>query len=78
MIHAREDYNQRVQDSSNIIPKDEPVFLLRAQDKFAFETVMHWANKCESHNPELAEHVRNHAMKMKAWPKKKLPDRPKE
>lgn len=35
MIHARKDYN-RIQDPLNAkdkgIPKDEPVFLLRAQD----------------------------------------------
>ena len=36
MIHARKDY-QRIQDPLNFkdkgIPKDEPVFLLRAQDR---------------------------------------------
>lgn len=32
MIHARKDYTERIQDSENKIPKDEPVFLLRAQD----------------------------------------------
>ena len=32
MKHFRPDYNQRIQDSANIIPSDEPVFLMRAQD----------------------------------------------
>lgn len=35
MLHARKDYNRRIQDSANIIPEDEPVFLLRGQDTFA-------------------------------------------
>lgn len=34
MKHAREDYN-RIQDPANLIPENEPVFLFRAQDKFA-------------------------------------------
>jgi len=42
MKHARADYNQRVQDSANIIPQDEPVFLLRAKDPVAAETVRFW------------------------------------
>lgn len=33
MIHAREDYN-RIQDPKGLIPQDEPVFLLRGQDRF--------------------------------------------
>ncbi|KKL64489.1 hypothetical protein LCGC14_2164550 [marine sediment metagenome] len=32
MLYARKDYNKQIQDSENIIPDDEPVFLLRAQD----------------------------------------------
>ncbi len=32
MLHARKDYNFRIQDSDHKIGKDEPVFLLRAQD----------------------------------------------
>ncbi len=34
MIHARTDYQKRIQDSANEIGVDEPVFLLRAQDNF--------------------------------------------
>lgn len=33
MKHARQDYD-RIQDPENKIPADEPVFLLRAQDKY--------------------------------------------
>jgi hypothetical protein len=34
MRHARPDYN-RIQDPAGLIPDDEPVFLLRAQDALA-------------------------------------------
>lgn len=44
MKHAREDYN-RIQDPAGLIPEDEPVFLLRGQDRFAPELVMDWARK---------------------------------
>lgn len=33
MLHARKDYNRRIQDNENVIGENEPVFLLRAQDK---------------------------------------------
>lgn len=43
MKHARPDYD-RIQDPEHIIPEDEPVFLLRAQDKFAVAAVRHYAD----------------------------------
>jgi hypothetical protein len=46
MIHAREDYNQRIQDSAGIIPDDEPVFLLRAQDRLAREALVMYYESC--------------------------------
>lgn len=46
MKHARSDYN-RIQDSLAVehggIPEDEPVFLLRAQDRLAARVVRIWA-----------------------------------
>jgi len=39
MLHARKDYNERVQDNANIIPRKEPVFLLRAQDFLMLRTL---------------------------------------
>lgn len=42
MKHARQDYN-RFQDPENKIPQDEPVFLLRARDKYAAQTVIAYA-----------------------------------
>jgi hypothetical protein len=42
MKHARSDYD-RIQDPEGLIPEDEPVFLIRAQDKNAPAAVRAWA-----------------------------------
>jgi len=42
MKHARVDYD-RIQDPEGKIPANEPVFLLRGQDKAAPKTVVFWA-----------------------------------
>lgn len=78
MIHAREDYN-RIQDPENKIPEDEPVFLLRGQDKFAPELLLRWAAKLRLNEGQvnMAIMVENHAQKMIEWQKKvkiKTPD----
>ena len=41
MIHARLDY-QRIQDPSNKIKDDEPVFLLRAQDDLFIPMLLYY------------------------------------
>lgn len=87
MIHARNDY-QRIQDPNNTIPADEPVFLLRAQDQTAAETVRHWVKL----NKKLLKETKDltpdqikgrkkaialaeaHAFRMDDWPKKKAAD----
>lgn len=69
MLHARDDYNQGKMDT---IPKDEPVFLLRAQDKTASATLRYWASlQPEGTLKQLAE---NHADLMDEWPVKKTAD----
>ncbi|WP_372775637.1 hypothetical protein [Mangrovibacterium sp.] len=77
MKHARADYN-RIQDPENKIPANEPVFLLRAQDKFAPELLLRWAAKLrlDGGQPAMAEMVENHAQEMIEWQKKtvKIPD----
>ena len=76
MIHAREDYN-RIQDPAGLIPADEPVFLLRAQDKLACFAVAYYAEMCKQNQaPEVAAKAQTHADRMAAWPKKKVPDLP--
>ena len=78
MKHARADYN-RIQDPENKIPKDEPVFLLRGQDKFAPALLLRWAGelRLSGGNPEIARMVEEHAQKMIEWQKSvkvKIPD----
>lgn len=73
MKHARPDYD-RIQDPINQIPKDEPVFLLRAQDETAAATVRFWASLNSQGDPQAVELARRHARLMDAWPKKKVAD----
>lgn len=73
MKHARADYD-RIQDPAGSIPDDEPVFLIRGQDKFAAEAVRGYARLVQNDNPEMAKVCRDWADKMDAWPKKKSPD----
>lgn len=74
MKHARADYD-RIQDPAGLIPADEPVFLLRAQDELACKAVAYYASLCEqAQAPEVAAKARAHSDLMAAWPKKKVPD----
>lgn len=63
--------------TTRLIPDDEPVFLLRGQDKHAAMSVRCWAQLVENDegpHSEIAAVARAHADKMDAWPKKKAPD----
>lgn len=68
MKHARPDY-ARIQDPSGKIPEDEPVFLLRAQDSAAPETVRRWAvlNEERGGDPALTRQALDHARAMEEW-----------
>ena len=76
MIHGREDYNRRIQDKENLIPIDEPVFLLRAQDTLASIIVMIYAEhlRLAGGSPEHVKHTIEQARAMEKWPTKKMPD----
>ncbi len=81
MKHARDDYN-RIQDPDNLIPENEPVFLLRAQDKTAPATLEAWANMVAllGGDPEIIKAARLQAHKMREWQiinGSKVPDLPK-
>ena len=78
MKHAREDYD-RFQDPLGKIPDDEPVFLLRGQDKLAWHVVKIYAYCAElaGCSSELVQRCREHSERMKQWPKKKTPDLPR-
>lgn len=73
MIHGRTDY-QRIQDPENKIPPDEPVFLLRAQDKTAADVVRFWASLNIGTNQPGAMKALEHAALMDRWPVKKTAD----
>lgn len=64
--------------TTRLIPDDEPVFLLRGQDRFAARAVFFWADMVaeDGGDPEIVWVVKEHAEKMVAWPKKKTPDLP--
>ena len=80
MKHARKDYD-RIQDPDELIPDDEPVFLLRGQDVLAPELLRHWAVQLllNGGSGVMAEMVIWHAREMEDWQKEhkqKLPDLP--
>lgn len=68
MKHARDDYN-RIQDPEGWIPEDEPVFLLRGQDKAAPGAVRAYAEILEQMggDPVLVKLSREQAVKMQHW-----------
>ncbi|MEQ1761584.1 MAG: hypothetical protein ABL984_00430 [Pyrinomonadaceae bacterium] len=89
MKHARKDYN-RIQDPAGLIPEDEPVFLFRAQDRFAAKVLDHYASILEAevrsldeafvdsevanNLAEVAAATREQARKFRHWPNRKTPD----
>ncbi len=59
------------------IPHNEPLFILRAQDKLASRAVEYYAHLLmQQVGPDApaVDHILEHAAEMKAWPIKKLPD----
>ena len=60
------------------IPKDEPVFLLRAQDKTADQVVQFWVflNMQEGVDERMLSLARAQAKKMREWPDRKIADLP--
>ena len=68
MKHIRTDYN-RIQDPAGLIPEDEPVFLIRAQDVNAPKTLEAWAesNDMIGGDQQLSSAVRRQAHKMREW-----------
>jgi hypothetical protein len=78
VLHARKDYNERIQDSAKLIPEDEPVFLIRAQDQVGHAAVRGWAYMHRLNGGSDAAYTlaMEHADKMEQWPKKKAADVP--
>jgi hypothetical protein len=80
MIHARKDYTERIQDTANQIPADEPVFLIRAQDQVGHLAVRAWAHlhRVNGGSDTAYSLAMRHADLMEQWPKKKPADVPPE
>lgn len=81
MKHARTDYDARIQDSAGLIPADEPVFLLRAQDVAAPLMLARWIDFMQNTGaqPELIDSAKAHLERMEAWQREhgsKTPDLP--
>lgn len=64
--------------TTRLIPKDEPVFLIRGQDVVSGDAVRAWADLAERSGADagILQIAREHADKMDAWPKKKVADLP--
>lgn len=80
MKHARQDYAP-IQDPRGLIPEDEPVFLIRAQDVTAPFVVEEWARRAEMHGADrgMVKSALNQALKMREWQREhgvKIPDVP--
>ncbi len=78
MLHKRKDYNERIQDKANIIPDDEPVFLIRGQDVIAPDTLRFYARSIEDLHvsPQEVFAIRQLADEMEKWPVTKVPSTP--
>lgn len=82
MQHCRKDYNDRFQDAAGLVPPDEPVFLLRGNDKYAYKVVQIYADVVEkdpSVPAEMVQAIRAHAHRMFLWQDEhgsKVPDTP--
>lgn len=71
MKHARKDYNERIQDTANLIPADEPVFLIRGQDQVGHIAVRQWAyvHRVNGGSDIAYDLAMAHADKMELWAK---------
>lgn len=81
MLHARKDYNERIQDSAGIIPENEPVFLIRGQDRVGPAAVELWSTLAdiEGASDEIVDSARKQAEAMRNWQRNhmgKTPDLP--
>lgn len=69
MNFGREDYNRRITDLEEIIPFNEPVFLLRATDPAALEALSTYCFRAEAIGIDAAtaESLRRHTNLFRDW-----------
>lgn len=80
MKHAREDYN-RIQDPLNLIPENEPVFLLRGQDILGTQVLTYYyglLHKTGCKDADFLRRIEQQIARFAAWTVKKYPDIPKD
>jgi hypothetical protein len=73
MRFGRRDYDSRIKDTDGLIDEDEPVFLLRAQDKLAWKIVRiyAWFAQEAGYDQTVVEKAGKQAELMKIWKTKK-------
>lgn len=78
MRTGRPDYDAALTAPEDLIPLEEPVFIIRGQDICAADAVRDYASrlKLAGASPEMVDAVRTQAARMDLWPVKKTPDRP--
>lgn len=59
-----------------LVPRNEPVFLVRGQDAVGADTVRDWVKRAAEKGAaaDILETAKLHADAMEAWPVKKIPD----
>lgn len=69
MKHARPDYTERIQDSAGLIPDDEPVLLVRGQDKLALATLDFYIEASGRLNPDpkVTRLLADHRERLASW-----------
>lgn len=68
MIHSRLDYQNRIIDKANIIPEDEPVFLLRSSDIFMVDMLRDYASQLMTEGLDnMADSIFEHIKKVKEY-----------
>jgi hypothetical protein len=80
MKHARPDYN-RIQDPENLIPENEPVFLLRGKDVAAPAAIEAWIQEAKKYGAKdnILEAAQSQADLMRAYQievERQTPDMP--
>lgn len=68
MKHARQDYN-RIQDPENLIPENEPVFLLRGKDVAAPAAIEAWIAEAKKYGAKdnILQAAQDQADKMRVY-----------
>ena len=79
MIHARKDYNDKVQCIDGSIPEHEPVFCVRGQDNLIGRVIRFYLSEYleeDNPDPQVIATLEAFLPVVDAWPKKKTADMP--